>query len=85
MILGILFISGCVQKGDSQNLGVPKMQKSALMELLSAGIRNNCEFFECSDEKPIPVEPDGGIGITTPYVQYVAMIGHMCRNRLDMQ
>ncbi|NTV23647.1 MAG: hypothetical protein HGA85_04705 [Nanoarchaeota archaeon] len=33
---------------------------------------NNCEFPVCPDEKPIPVEPDGGIGLTNPYVRYVS-------------
>ena len=35
---------------------------------------NNCEFRECpsTDDKPIPVEPDGGIGMTNPYVKYAS-------------
>ena len=28
--------------------------------------KNNCAFFECTNEKPIPVEPDNGIGTTPP-------------------
>ncbi len=43
---------------------------------------NNCEFFECSDEKPIPVEPDGGIGTTNPYVRYVSSSPEECRTVL---
>jgi hypothetical protein len=27
--------------------------------------KNNCAFYDCPTDKPIPVEPDGGIG-TTP-------------------
>jgi hypothetical protein len=39
---------------------------------------NNCEFFECSNEKPVLVEPDGGIGTTNPYTQYVAYDRAQC-------
>jgi hypothetical protein len=39
---------------------------------------NNCEFFACSNETPIPVEPDGGIGLTNPYVQYVGYDRAQC-------
>ncbi|MGV8150892.1 MAG: hypothetical protein ACP5NV_04140 [Candidatus Woesearchaeota archaeon] len=38
---------------------------------------NNCEFFECSNETPIPVEPDGGIG-TTPEKVYVSESSEQC-------
>ena len=79
MILGILFISGCVQKGDSQNLGCTEDAKVCPDgTVVGRDPGNNCEFFECSDEKPIPVEPDGGIGITTPYVQYVGYDRTQC-------
>jgi hypothetical protein len=38
---------------------------------------NNCEFFECSNEKPIPVEPDGGIG-TTNNREYISQNQTQC-------
>ncbi len=39
---------------------------------------NNCEFFECSNDNPIYVEPDGGIGLTDPYIQYVSYDRAQC-------
>ena len=45
---------------------------------------NGCAFYDCPasqddlDEKPIPVEPDGGIGTTDPYTRYVSSDKEEC-------
>lgn len=65
-ILGILIISGCIQKANPHILACTEDAKICPDgTAVGRDPANNCEFFECSTEKPIPVEPDGGIG-TTP-------------------
>ncbi|MBI5224991.1 hypothetical protein HY989_03905 [Candidatus Micrarchaeota archaeon] len=43
---------------------------------------NSCEFYACSNERPIPVEPDGGIGTTDPYTRYVSTSPEECKTML---
>lgn len=49
---------------------------------------HNCEFPSCPkpeqnpDDKPIPVEPDGGIGLTDPYTRYVSSDPEQCKAML---
>jgi len=79
-IIGILFISGYIQKADSQNQGCTEDAKVCPDgTAVGRDPSNNCEFFKCSDEKPIPVEPDGGIGITDPYTRYVSPFPEDCK------
>lgn len=78
-ILGILIISGCIQKADTQiTYCTDDAQICPDGTAVGRDPNNNCEFFKCSDEKPIPVEPDGGIGITNLYIQYVGYDRAQC-------